>query len=384
MEQSKAQKKVFSTPEVVERLISFLDSKTTLCLAESHMVGKETLRQSLGSEVWNQLIRRGSENGHLLQEEHVKHFVKILKLIEVEEPSKFILPLLDHICNSRPVWPDMWEWGWESVKMICPCSTEPHIILPGAFPLLELVEGAFGTKLQSIKSVRVEILREPLLLAICSRMSRMPVQVPDHIEIEFDHRIEIESKNSVQAFVTLLQAQLFSLRIDLWVSGAIEEEGWQMLARALRDKPESVKLGWVRSSRQGWAEARMEDVKDIWDAIDVSYTLSNAYRGFRIKHSDRIWQMGIECGKNDWESACIRLNQILAMTEDEFNAKIDRRSRGFDSEDSFDDRDSEGGESGEEVGEEEEHDDGKDGGEEEEVIESEKEGEKLGGEGGGE
>ena len=62
--------------------------------------------------------------------------------------------------------------------------------------------------------------------------------MPDHIEIEFDHRIEIESKNSVQAFVTLLQAQLFSLRIDLWVSGAIEEEGGQMLARALRDKPE--------------------------------------------------------------------------------------------------------------------------------------------------
>ena len=170
MEQSKAQKKVFSTPEVVERLISFLDSKTTLCLAESHLVGKETQRQSLGSKVWNQLIRRGSENGHLLQEEH---FVKILKLIEVEEPSKFILPLLYHICNSRPVWPDMWEWGWERVEMICPCSTEPHIILPGAFPLLELVEGAFGTTFQSFKSVRVEDLEEPLLSAISCRMSRM-------------------------------------------------------------------------------------------------------------------------------------------------------------------------------------------------------------------
>ena len=105
MEPSEAQKKVFNTPEVVERLISFLDPEAIFCLAESHLVDKDTLRKSLGSKAWNQLIRRSSHgaNGELEDEEDVKVLMKILKMIEVEEPSKFILPLLDQICKSKPV-----------------------------------------------------------------------------------------------------------------------------------------------------------------------------------------------------------------------------------------------------------------------------------------
>ena len=345
MEQSEAQKKVFRTLEAVERLISFLDPEATLSLAESDLVNKETLRTSLGSKSWNQLIRRGShgEDGQLLQEEDVLVLVKILKTIEVEEPSKFILPLLDHICKSRRASVEVDEW----VEMICPCSPEPHLILPSAFPLLELVEGAFGTNLQSIKYVTE--LQEPLLSAINSRISRMKEIVSvNPIDIDL---VEIE-RNSLQAFTTLLQTASFSSEVGLCVKGAIGEEGWQMLARALRDKPDPVKLCLVTIPRQGLVEARMEDLKDI-------YNVSSS--GFQVlPHDDWEGYTLLVEDEPDWESAWTRLNQIYAMTEDEFTAAAAAAAA------------------------EEEHDDGEDEGEEEEVIESGEEGEEHDGEDGGE
>ena len=348
MEQSKAQKKVFRTRVAVERLISFLDPEATLSLAESDLVNKETLRTSLGPKSWNQLIRRGShgEDGQLLQEEDVLVLVKILKMIEVEDPSKFILPLLDHICKSgRPAW----EWQ-EWVEMICPCSPEPHLILPSTFPLLELVEGGFGTNLQSVKYVTE--LQEPLLSAINSRISRMKEIVSvNPIDVDL---VAIE-RNSLQAFTTLLQTVSFSSKgFGLQVKGAIGEEGWQMLARALRDKPDPVKLCLVTISRQGLVEARMEDLKDI-------YNVSSS--GFQVLPLDD-WEgftLVVDENEPDWESAWTRLNEISAMTEDEFTAAAAAAAAA-----------------------EEEHDDGEDEGEEEEVIESDEEGEEHDGEDGGE
>ena len=123
----------------------------------------------------------------------------------------------------------------------------------------------------------------------------------------------------------------------------------------------------------------MEDLKDIWDVTD------GAVGGFLVLPLDADNDcMSVDKNKHDWESAWTKLNQISAMTEDEF---IDAAMQAWPefSEDSFEDSDSEGGESEEEVGEEEEDgDDGEEEGEEEEVIESDEEGEEHDGEDGGE
>ena len=116
MDPSDAQQKFFSTPEMVERLISFLPPQSVLHMAEFDLVGKDTLQKSLGSEAWNKLIRRrGSdgENGEL-QEEDVNSLVKILKLMELKDPSKFIQPLLDHICKLSGLGGRSNRWLWDS------------------------------------------------------------------------------------------------------------------------------------------------------------------------------------------------------------------------------------------------------------------------------
>ena len=176
MEQSKAEHKFLNLPELIERLISSLDPLSALRLLESHVIDKDILQKSLSGKAWNKLIRSSSYGEEaLLEVEDVKNLVKILKLMKVEEPSKFLLPLLDLICESGLSQPYS-----SGVEVICPNHPEPHLVTPDAFLLLEEVEGAFGTAEQSIKSIfacdnyhqnpTLPAFPEPFLLASSSRI----------------------------------------------------------------------------------------------------------------------------------------------------------------------------------------------------------------------
>ena len=167
MEQSEAERMFWKIPEVVERLYSWLDPASALRLIQSHVMDKETLQKSLSPKAWNKLIRRSSrDENRLLQKEDVKDLVKILKLMELKEPSTLLLPLLDLACVLPPL------FSTDYVKMVCPKHQEGpdhHFIAIDAFLLLEEVEGAFGTTEQIFESIEVYDLHEPLLSAIASR-----------------------------------------------------------------------------------------------------------------------------------------------------------------------------------------------------------------------
>ena len=151
-------------------------------------------------------------------------------------------------------------------------------------------------------------LEEPFLSALSTRMSRMKESVTEIIVDE----IAICSIDSALAFKTLLQAQSLSVT-TLYVGGAMGEEGWRVLARTLRDNPNRVELSWVDATRPGLAEARLEDIKDIWEATEG---------GFRVVPVLGPASLLIQKDKFDWE----RVNQILAMSEDEFAAEIEEQS----------------------------------------------------------
>ena len=363
MEQSQAVQKFFSMAELVAELISFLPPKSALHLAQSGVLKKGILQKSLGSDSWNKVIRQG-ENGELKKED-VKCLVKILKRVELDQavdqpvfqPSNLILPLLDRICklHSNSKIDDFWV----QMKMSCPCNPEPHVISREAFLLLELVEGAFGTTLQSIQSLQQGqcTLEQPLLSAISSRMTRM-----DETVTSISAGDIIIDNNTATDFATLLQAQSLKAMILRVEPGTIGEEVWPALARALREKPGAVKLGRVRISRQGLAEARIEDIQDILDATDDGFWVSPV-SGFKF--------LRVGKDKFDRESFGPGLNQIFAYTEEEFMAVVDAEWAVLEAEEessyysstSGEDGDSESGE------EEEEHDGGEDGSEDEDLGE---------------
>ena len=135
-----------------------------------------------------------------------------------------------------------------------------------------------------------------------------------------------------------------------------------MLARAVREKPGEVKLGEVEVSRQRLAEARMEDIKDVWDAIDRGFRVySLKFSHFNAQGCHDLWVDKFEFER---ESVGTRLSQILAYTENEFKAEAGAEDESsYNSSTSGEDGDSESGE------EEEGHDGGEDGGEEEDLGE---------------
>ena len=60
MEQSEAEQKFLNIPELIERLMSFLDIESALHLTQSQVVDKQTLQKAFSSKGWDKLIRQSS------------------------------------------------------------------------------------------------------------------------------------------------------------------------------------------------------------------------------------------------------------------------------------------------------------------------------------
>ena len=257
MEESEAQHKVFNLPELVEKVISFLDPEAALHLVQSQVTNKEILQKSLSSQAWNMRVTRNKQSLSVedggLQTEDALNLVKIFKLADLQEHLQdFSSFLLNLICKSSP---DMSGW----VIMICPCNPDPHTISLAAFHLLEEVEGVLGRTQMSVKSMTVVELKEPLLSAISSRISRQQKMLT-FIAVQ---RVVINSKSSALAFITLLQAK--AVEVDRLEVG--EEIGWQLLATALIHCKPNLRHFHFLISRQDLA--RRSDIKDISNSANL-------------------------------------------------------------------------------------------------------------------
>ena len=149
-----AERKFWKTPELVERLLQFLDVESTSRLAQSHV---RTLNILEGGWVWNKFIKRicpydDEDNEGVKEPEKklyvIKTLVAILKLMK--DPQALLIDLLELICErccSKGTPGQM-----SLVNVLCCCQSEPHILPMEAFVHLEEVEGAFGTTNQRIVS----------------------------------------------------------------------------------------------------------------------------------------------------------------------------------------------------------------------------------------
>ena len=100
---------------------------------------------------------------------------------------------------------------------------------------------------------------EPHLSALSGRMMR---QENPAASIDIELVILGGGLQSAQAFSILLQADWVRVGI-LEVSEAIGEEGWRILAKAIHP---GIHLESIRVSREGLAQGKKEDIKQIWDS----------------------------------------------------------------------------------------------------------------------
>ena len=142
MDLEESRHKLLNTPELVERVLLFLDPSSILQLAESKLVKKKILRKGLSLQVWSGLVKQFGDE--------VKELVEILKIKKPKDPKSFLLPLLHSICEK---YPSRRPWRPE-VQMSCPCQDDLHRVSTDGFLLLEEhVEGVFGTAVQSLISL---------------------------------------------------------------------------------------------------------------------------------------------------------------------------------------------------------------------------------------
>ena len=225
--QSKAELVFWKMPELTERIVLLLDPLALLRLVQAGVLSRDVLKKSVSTQAWNKLIKRGSYGEDGLQRMDVKILVEVLK--EIKEPGALLLPLLEAICEKFP------SLKVERAKVLirCPNHAEPHSVSSHGFLLLEDVEAAFGTAEQMIESLSSATFGEPMLSAAGSRMSR---QQEPMTSISIFGKICLESKKSAQALDTLLKASQVKIgpHINVFVEGAIGEEGWRVLSRAMQ------------------------------------------------------------------------------------------------------------------------------------------------------
>ena len=313
--QYEAEMKFWRSPELIVKLLPFLDLKSTLCLARSHDLTKNILQRGFA---WNNLVRRTcpfgwEEDQYVLQHkiDVVKDLVSILKLLK--HPKVLLLDLLDAICDRFPADSN----GLQIPEMSVGCPRHPgasHNISWSGFLLLEEVEGAFGTTEQSLGSVYGETLRGATLAALSSRISRQQQKV-NLIHI---NDVEILSDRCVKAFETIMQVQpSLSRPIRLWMVGGIGRWGWEVIAKVLRLQPHVVVK--VAGLKEDMGEARKGDIKDIWDAV--------GHGGFRIDLNEDgdfhecVGKQNVE--NNQTDNAWKRVEHILEITDDEWVAQLE-------------------------------------------------------------
>ena len=322
MSSHNAERSFWKTPELIERLLPFLDSRSTARLAQAH---EKTLNILQGCVPWGKLIKRSrseADNGNSDPSEAVcdgvANLTAILKMMQ--DPETVLLPnLLDLICERFPA-PSCTHNDPGScdchgtVSLDCAHHPGGHVVTLLVFCLLEWIEAAFGTAKQAIEAITRQSLMEPVLSALAARLSRQKKK----ITLLSASSITLDSNKSAEAFNTLVTASHSCLPstpgagtilvVGYYPSeGEFGREGWKTLAETLQLCPDMTRRDMtVVTTKSVLDQGSRVDLKKLWDIIGP----------------EGLWRVGSEdyaevlTGEASW----LRLQQIIDMSADAWTA----------------------------------------------------------------
>ena len=305
---------VWAMPELVEKILPFLDPESILSLARSEVMDRNILQ---GTHVWNMLIRRSypfDRPGVL------NALVQILKLMKDCTTAR--LDLLDLICMRAPDAGPAGPAPQKYVKMACPRHHLYYFIPLLDFLLLEKVEGAFGTTEQTVQAVAtldngqnmawtddMVVNNDNFLSALSSRLSR---QLENFFSF-FAFGLQISSREGAEAFKNIMQHSLPEVEINNFMVGWLEpwgllgQEGWEAVAEGFALRPGAINS--LTTTKDGLEGGRKEDMRKIWDALPL-----DGHFCIDDETSDEFFD------KQNGEVAWTRLEQMIAMSREEWIA----------------------------------------------------------------
>ena len=274
----------WGTPELVEKLLSYLDLTSIKHLAESE--SHEAIRRILGNAfTWNRLIKRvfpedqmtnnwgwfisGIDDTVLASERpKARLLAQILTLMRSsQQRDQLEMDLLHIICERYPILDPRTAsiLGMTPIVDVSCSCLQIHKVSSWGFVLLEEVEGTLGLREHSILNVdRVTgALEGPSLEALSSLLIRQQATV-NRLEA-FD--MECKNKETAEAIATIVNqsgAVLTSPRI--LVTEEIGVEGWAAIRRAVEHLSNVFEKDVdLYSERKPMNAGRREDLKAIWD-----------------------------------------------------------------------------------------------------------------------
>ena len=281
-DEADAAMKVFGTPELVEKLLLFLDTTSTVQLAQSEISCVVKLLKN-NPALWKKIVERTFPGDFKLGLYEVDYYnrvresfeekrVKVVGLVSIlkmmDKPNSHISQLLEVICEKSPQ-----GFGVQSIQIgNCLSHGSSYSVSPLGFLLLEQIEAAFGLA-SEVTSIDLLRLDEPLMSALAQRVLRQEQKVAKMKTV----KVMLETKESIESLLALVQTSVevelgTNLRGDLTVQlmGLLEVygggvDGWAVLAKALSL---THFTGWVTAPEEMMREGRIEDLRTVWEALD--------------------------------------------------------------------------------------------------------------------
>ena len=281
-----AAKKVFKTPDLVERLLPFLDTTSTVQLAQSEISCVVKLLKK-NPALWKKIVERTFPGDFKLGLYEVDYYnrvresfeekrVKVVGLVSIlkmmDKPNSHISQLLEVICEKSPQ-----GFGVQSIQIgNCLSHGSSYSVSPLGFLLLEQIEAAFGLA-SEVTSIDLFKLDEPLVSALAQRVLRQEQKVTKMKTLN----VVLETKESSEALLALVQSsvevklgtqgtnytgQLRHTGMLYVCSGGVD--GWAVLAKALSL---AHFTGWVTAPEEMMREGRIEDLRTVWEALDGTW-----------------------------------------------------------------------------------------------------------------
>ena len=334
-----AVRKFRGTPELVEKLLPYLNLASIKQLAQFHRLTRNILKKAF---VWNKLVKRTfPEDANLDADDYIFWMIPgrwqddaalssekletgllagILSLIQDSPGSHLELVLLHTIADK---YLGLNHEAWTNfVEVSCSCQ-QTHPVAPWGFVLLEETQATLGFRKQYVLDVgRIKgRLESPLSTALSSLVTRQQGVV---ISLEVD-LVVCSNKEDAEAIATLVeQSQTMTVedRIEIEISEWTESfnwalefgsEGWSAIRRAVEHMSNTfggdVSLS---SERKAMMTGEKEDLWDIERAISSWYIRSSGHGtrfekkyGRMVRHDDE-WGSGpnletvVEMSEKDW------------------------------------------------------------------------------------
>ena len=368
-----AERKFWGTPELVEKLVSFLDLASIKQLAEFHKLTRKILGKSF---IWNQLIKRIFPNDHNIDPNHsdfpdedvaqphhvilasergkVRLLTEILSLSEDSDGYQLRMDLVHTICERHTIQDPNYK---RLVDVGCSCKQTHTVSFLGFLQLQEVHAREQEILLCVERVIAHDLLDDPTLTALGSILADQEGMVKK-LDVDF---LYCENKKTAEAIATLVERSESVMQdvedscITIFIEEEIKAEGWAAIRRAVEHLSAAFgKVIFLSCTRKSMTAGRKEDLKAIWENV-FAWKVDNSKLPFDDE-DDRFLEFSKILEEGGWEGVDGQrrgLEAVIDMTEEEWLEELSKYGKTLeeDSEVGNEDSEEENVDSGQEEGE---------------------------------